>query len=299
MSSSKVVREFGKIEDISDSIITIGKFNGVHIGHQKLINYVVEKAKCENKTSVVLLVNLYKKSIYNLDYNIDILKKLDVNYIVVIDFSTEFYKISSTNFFYSIKDYYNISEIAVGEDFAFGHNREGNISDLKALCQDRGVGINVFPFCYYDNEKISSSSIIEQIELGNAEQASTMLGREYSYTSVVEHGKHLGHTIGFATANFIPSEQLVLPKEGVYFSKTSVDGGATWLMSMTFIGRTPLVKERRFETHIFDYEENLYDREIEVRLYHYHRANVKVGSLEELKSTLENDKISTYKYFNK
>ncbi len=297
MDSTVVVREFKKIENIGSSIITIGKFNGVHIGHQRLIKHVVDKAAEQNKQSIVMIINSHKKSIYNFDYNLNILKKLGVNYIVVVDFSSEFYKISSTGFFYNIVDYYNISEIVIGKDFAFGYNREGKVSDLISLCGKASIDIDVFPFCVYNNEKVSSSYIIEHIELGHIELASALLGRTYSYTSTVEHGKHLGATIGFATANFKPSTDLVLPKEGVYFSRTSVDGGHTWLMSMTFIGQTALVEELKFETHIFDYDDDIYGKEIEVRLYYYHRANIKVESIEQLKSTLENDKIDTYKYF--
>ncbi len=298
MNSTKVVREFGQIGEIESSIITIGKFNGVHIGHQELIKYVVGKALAENRVSVVMIINSYRKSIYNFDYNIDILKKLGVNYIVVIDFSTEFYKISSTDFFHTIKDYYNISEIAIGEDFAFGYNRLGKVSDLISLCKENDVRINVFPFCLYNNEKVSSSKIIDHIEEGSVGFASTLLGRTYSYSSTVELGKRLGVTIGFPTANFRPKGDLVLPKEGVYFSKTSIERSENWLISMTFVGSTALVEEFKFETHIFDFDEDIYDKEIEVELYHYHRANIKVGSIEELKSTLESDKINTYRYFN-
>lgn len=297
MNSTKIVSDFRKIEEIESSIITIGKFNGLHIGHQELIGYVVDKAKLENKASVVMIINSYKKSVYNFDYNLYILKKLGVNYIVVIDFSTEFYKISSTDFFDNVRDYYNVSEIAIGKDFAFGHNREGKVADLVSLCKENDIGINVFPFSSYNGEKISSSKIIEHIEKGELEVASFMLGRSYSYRSTIEHGKHLGRTIGFPTANLKTDGDVVLPKEGVYFSKALVEGDSRRHLSMTFIGSTALVDGLKFETHIFDYDEDIYGKEIEVELYHYHRANIKVGSIEELKSTLENDKIDTYKYF--
>ncbi len=244
-----------------------------------------------------MIINAHKKSIYNFDYNLDILKKLGVNYIVVVDFSTEFYKISSTNFFENIRDYYNISEIAIGKDFAFGHNREGKVADLISLCKAAEIEVNIFPFCFYNNEKVSSSKIIEQIEAGHIELVSKMLGRVYSYTGVVEHGKRLGRTIGFPTANLKPAAELSLPKDGVYFSKTRMEGESNWRVSMTFIGSTSLVDELKFETHIFDFDEDIYGKEIEVRLYYYHRANIKVDSVEQLKSTLESDKINTYKYF--
>ncbi len=298
MNNTKIIREFAKIKEIESSIITIGKFNGVHIGHQELIKYVVAKAAAENKASIVMIINVHKKSIYNFDYNLDILKKLGVNYIVVVDFSTEFYKISSTDFFYKISDYYNISEIVIGEDFAFGHNREGHVADLISLCENANIGINVFPFCFYNNEKVSSSKIIEHIEAGRIELVGAMLGRTYSYSSTVEVGKRLGRTIGFPTANLKPTEGLALPKDGVYFSKTSIEDDDSWKMSMTFVGSTSLVDELKFETHIFDYNDEIYGKKIEVRLYYYHRENIKVNSIEELKTTLENDKINTYRYFN-
>ena len=290
---------FDKLSHIKDSIVTIGKFNGVHLGHQKLIKYVVDKALLLNMTSVVITFKMESKTIYNFDDNIKLLKKLGVNYIVVIDFSSEFYKMNYREFFYKIIEYYNAKEIVVGNDFAFGYNREGTISILRSLCEQLGIDATIFSFILYENNKISSTTIKKCIENGDVELASRLLGRTYSYSSIIEKGRFLGNTIDFPTANSAVNENVVLPKEGVYFSTSTVEDENKEHISMTCIGKTSLNSGVKFETYIFDYDRAIYGKNIEVKLFHYHRSNIKLDSLEQLKIILNKDKLSTYQYFKR
>ncbi len=296
--NSKII-EFQKIEYIKNSIVTIGKFNGVHLGHQKLIKYMVDKARLLNMTSVVITFKMKGKSIYEFNYNIDLIKKLGVNYIVVIDFSSKFYKMDYREFFYKVIDYYDTKEIVVGADFAFGYNREGDTSSLRLLCNKENIDVVTFPFLMYENEKISSSNIKEYIENGDVEIASVLLGRIYSYMSIVEKGNHLGNTISFPTANSALLDNVVLPKSGVYYSTSTVEGQDKYYISMTCVGRTSLNGAMKFETYILDYNSDIYGKKIEVRLYCYSRDNIVIKNFEELKIVLEQDKINTYQYFNR
>lgn len=295
---TKIINSLSKL-DIKKSVITIGKFDGVHLGHKKIIDYTVSEAKKHSAKSVVITFKTDRKTVYSFDHNIELIKKLSPNYIVVIDFSAEFYKMAYNEFFNKLIECYNAFEIVVGNDFCFGHNRLGNAKKLEKLSKNAGVKATIFPFLLRKKEKISSKTIKIYIADGRIDEASKLLGRTYSVSSTVEKGKALGRTIGYPTANLCIKSSTVMPKEGVYFSLCKIAKSGKFLESMTFAGKTNLNTGLRFETNIFDYSGNLYGKAVEVFLLKYERENVPIHSVEELKNLLNQDEQNARKYFKR
>ena len=196
-----VINDFCKIDIKKGSVVTIGKFDGVHKGHQKLIKYTVNMAKKYNLLSVVMMIRKKNVSIYNMEENISFIKALGVNYIIVIDFLPEFYTMEAKEFFNRLIEYYKMKRIVIGEDFAFGKDRVGDIDFLKRYALEKGVNVNIVNFLNHCGDKVSSSKIRDCLSNGEVDNVSKMLGRNYSMSGIIIHGNALGRKIGYPTAN--------------------------------------------------------------------------------------------------
>ena len=196
-----VINDFCKIDIKKSSVVTIGKFDGVHKGHQKLIKYTVNMAKKYNLLSVVMMIRKKNVSIYNMEENISFIKALGVNYIIVIDFLPEFYTMEAKEFFNRLIEYYKMKRIVIGEDFAFGKDRVGDIDFLKRYALEKGVNVNIVNFLNHCGDKVSSSKIRDCLSSGEVDNVSKMLGRNYSMSGIIIHGNALGRKIGYPTAN--------------------------------------------------------------------------------------------------
>ncbi|WP_295155948.1 bifunctional riboflavin kinase/FAD synthetase [uncultured Brachyspira sp.] len=296
---NQIINDFCKIDLKKDSIVTIGKFDSVHRGHQKLIKYTVDYAKKNNLISIALVIKKKNLSIYNTEDNNTFIKSLGINYIIVIDFLPEFYKMDAKEFFDKLIEYYRMKHIAVGSDFAFGKDRMGDSDFLKKYSKECKVGVSFIKFLKYKNDKISSSNIRECLSNGDMTSVNKMLGREYSINGLVVHGNALGRKIGYPTANLEMPKNIFIPKMGVYSSTVKIGSGNITYQALTFIGVSNINKELRVESHILDFSKMIYGKKITVVLLKYVRDNIKVNSIDEVKKLLENDEKKIRKYFKR
>ncbi|AFR71673.1 riboflavin biosynthesis protein [Brachyspira pilosicoli B2904] len=294
-----VINDFCKIDIKKSSVVTIGKFDGVHKGHQKLIKYTVNMAKKYNLLSVVMMIRKKNVSIYNMEENISFIKALGVNYIIVIDFLPEFYTMEAKEFFNRLIEYYKMKRIVIGEDFAFGKDRVGDIDFLKRYALEKGVNVNIVNFLNHCGDKVSSSKIRDCLSNGEVDNVSKMLGRNYSMSGIIIHGNALGRKIGYPTANLELNDSIFVPKMGVYSSLVKIGNSAKLYKALTFIGISNINKELRVESHILDFSKMIYGKKITVIFLKYIRDNIKVNSIEEVKSLLEKDEYNVRKYFKR
>lgn len=294
-----VINDFCKIDIKKSSVVTIGKFDGVHKGHQKLIKYTVNMAKKYNLLSVVMMIRKKNVSIYNMEENISFIKALGVNYIIVIDFLPEFYTMEAKEFFNRLIEYYKMKRIVIGEDFAFGKDRVGDIDFLKRYALEKGVNVDIVNFLNHCGDKVSSSKIRDCLSNGEVDNVSKMLGRNYSMSGIIIHGNALGRKIGYPTANLELNDSIFVPKMGVYSSLVKIGNSAKLYKALTFIGISNINKELRVESHILDFSKMIYGKKITVIFLKYIRDNIKVNSIEEVKSLLEKDEYNVRKYFKR
>lgn len=294
-----VINDFCKIDIKKGSVVTIGKFDGVHKGHQKLIKYTVNMAKKYNLLSVVMMIRKKNVSIYNMEENISFIKALGVNYIIVIDFLPEFYTMEAKEFFNRLIEYYKMKRIVIGEDFAFGKDRVGDIDFLKRYALEKGVNVNIVNFLNHCGDKVSSSKIRDCLSNGEVDNVSKMLGRNYSMSGIIIHGNALGRKIGYPTANLELNDSIFVPKMGVYSSLVKIGNSAKLYKALTFIGISNINKELRVESHVLDFSKMIYGKKITVIFLKYIRDNIKVNSIEEVKSLLEKDEYNVRKYFKR
>ncbi|MBW5396916.1 bifunctional riboflavin kinase/FAD synthetase [Brachyspira pilosicoli] len=294
-----VINDFCKIDIKKNSVVTIGKFDGVHKGHQKLIKYTVNMAKKYNLLSVVMIIKKKNVSIYHMEENISFIKALGVNYIIVIDFLPEFYTMEAKEFFNRLIEYYKMKRIVIGEDFAFGKDRVGDIDFLKRYALEKDVNVNIVNFLNHCGDKVSSSNIRDCLSNGEVDNVSKMLGRNYSMSGIIIHGNALGRKIGYPTANLELDENIFVPKMGVYSSLVKIGNSAKLYKALTFIGVSNINKELRVESHILDFSKMIYGKKITVIFLKYIRDNIKVNSIEEVKSLLEKDEYNVRKYFKR
>ena len=296
---SKVINEFCHIDLKKETVVTIGKFDGVHKGHQKLLKYTVNYAKKNNLISIAILIKKRNVSIYNIEENTNFIKELGIDYIIVIDFLPEFYTMEAKEFFNKLIEYYNMKRIVIGEDFAFGKDRFGDIDFLKRYALEKGINVNIVNFLNHCGDRVSSSKIRDCLSNGEVESVSNMLGRNYSMSGIIIHGNALGRKIGYPTANLELDDNIFVPKMGVYSSLVSIGNSTKLYKALTFIGISNINKELRVESHILDFSKMIYGKKITVIFLKYIRDNIKVNSIEEVKSLLEKDEYNVRKYFKR
>ena len=296
---SKVINEFCHIDLKKETVVTIGKFDGVHKGHQKLLKYTVNYAKKNNLISIAILIKKRNVSIYNIEENTNFIKELGIDYIIVIDFLPEFYTMEAKEFFNKLIEYYRMKHIAVGFDFAFGRNREGNREFLDKYSKERGIGVSIIKFLNYKKNRISSSSIRDCLSNGKIKDANKMLGRKYTISGIIVHGNALGRKIGYPTANLEIPNNIFIPKMGVYSSLVKIGNGDKLYKALTFIGISNINKELRVESHILDFSKMIYGKKLTVMLLKYVRDNIKVNSIEEVKLLLKKDECKVREFFIK
>lgn len=296
---SQVINEFRYIDFKKSSVVTIGKFDGVHKGHQKLLKYAVSYAKKNNLISIAVLIKKRNMSIYNVEENIKFIEELKIDYIIVIDFLPEFYTMEAKEFFNKLIEYYRMKHIAVGFDFAFGRNREGNREFLDKYSKECGIGVSIVKFLNYNKNRISSSSIRDCLSNGKIKDANKMLGRKYTISGEIVHGNALGRKIGYPTANLEIPNNIFIPKMGVYSSLVKIGNGNKYYKALTFIGISNINKELRVESHILDFSRMIYGKKLTVMLLKYVRDNIKVNSIEEVKLLLKKDEYKVREFFKK
>lgn len=286
--------------DLKNPVVTIGNFDGVHKGHQALINTAKERARELKGSTVVITFNPHPVKVLCPDCSIrfitphyeklNILAQLGVDYTIVIPFSHEFASVTAQEFIetYLIKNM-GIRWVVVGYDYHFGKGREGNIEMLKQYGNKYGFGIDVLPEISIEGFVVSSTAIRKVIQEGRVHFAAKLLGRSYSITGPVLKGRDRGgKLLGFPTANVDIGDH-VIPLEGVYASWVSFEGkrfkGATNIGYNPTFGNTQM----SLEVHIIDFSGNIYGKEITVSFEHYIRGEKKFSAVEELIAQISQD----------
>ncbi len=298
----------GRIDfKLHNSAVSLGKFDGLHRGHQLLLNKILEQKKQGYQAVMFTFMyhpgNLFSDKEIDLIYTEDekryLLEQSGLDVLISYPFTEETVSMEPETFISEVLiQNLDARMIAVGSDFCFGHNRKGNVALLREMSEYYGYELIVFDKIKAGEQVISSSYIRNEIIKGHMENANAMLGNPFTVMGEVRHGRKIGHTLGFPTTNLIPPVHKLLPPNGVYASVTKVNGikypGITNIGFNPTVGTTP---ERRVETYIFDFDADLYGVSIEVSLYCLERHEIKFNTLEELKEQMKKDVVFGREYF--
>lgn len=286
-------------ENRFETAIALGNFDGVHIGHKKLILNMVETAKnLSLKPSILLFENHTKmmttgKSPMCITSNVqkeELVKNLGVETIYSINFDEKLMKLQPEEFVKNILvDKLNTKLVVVGFDYKFGHKASGDVDVLKELGIKYGFKVMVLEPIYIDDVLVSSTKIRELILEGNLELAKLMLDRDYQLIGRVIPGNKIGRTLGFPTANLELVDNYTLPKYGVYRTKTIIND-RTYL-SATSVGHNPTFNNNnvKIECHIIDFQDKIYDQIIYVDFIEYLRKEIKFDKLDDLIDQIDDD----------
>ncbi len=276
------------------TVVTVGKFDGFHLGHRKLISAVLQEKEKGYAACVVSFstnVDTERSVIYTKKEQRKLCESMGVDILAEYPLDETLREMSGTQFVEEVLcNRLQAKVIVAGEDFRFGKDRMGDVELLRALAERYDYRTVVIPKVQEDDVRISSTGIRKLLADGNVEEANGLLGRPYTVFGEVLHGKKLGRTLGFPTMNLIPSAEKLLPAYGVYVTRTNVDG--QWFDGITNIGLRPTVDSDErvsVETHLFDYKGDLYGKQVEVQFLHFLRPERKFADVEALKSAMFED----------
>ena len=279
--------------------VTLGKFDGLHRGHQKLVNRIMEY-KSPECDSVLCAFDMGRESLMTKDER---RKRLEgkIDYLVEYPFTKELREMEAEDFIDQILcDTFHASHIVVGTDFSFGYRKKGDSAMLAAFAESRGYTLDVIEKERYQGRVISSSYIREALSRGEVELAGELLGYPYEMSGVVEHGRRLGRTLGFPTMNIEPREHKILPRFGVYACRVRIDGKWYDAIGNAVIKPTVTNEHKRLlEVFVFGYEGDTYGKEIRVQFCTFERPETKFDSVEELKNQVMRDIRFGEEYFGK
>lgn len=295
-----------------NTVLTVGTFDGVHEGHKVLIKAVVERANELAARSVIVTFDPHPRDIINpgsegiqllstLPERCELLADLGIDEMIVIPFDRDFSLLSSEEFIRDIiYEKIGVKEFIIGYDHQFGKDREGTIETVRTLGSDLGFTANVISRQEVENQTVSSTSIRKALqEEGDAEKAAKFLGRYYILNGAVVHGEKRGSTIGFPTANIHTDQaKKIIPKIGVYAVWIRVD--QTYHPGMMNVGKRPTFDGMglTMEVHIFDFDKDIYGKEVQVQFVKRLRDEKKFSGIEELKAQLKKDKAKAKKILN-
>ena len=292
------------------TVLTLGVFDGLHLGHQLIMRTVVERARAVGAVPTVITFDPHPRAVLHsesappllqtFDQKIEALGVLGIEQTIVIRFTTEFSMIRAADFLRDVvMDRLHAKEVYLGKGFAFGHDREGNIELLKRLGGELGFVAGEVPEVTLRGQRVSSSKIRQLLACGRVNLARRMLGRPYGVEGRVERGSERGHTLGFPTANLHPNNR-VIPKNGVYVTGTLIEG--QWRRSVTNVGVRPTfgeATEPSVETFVMNWGGDLYGDVVRVRFLYRLRDELKFSSVEQLKSQILRDVERANSYFER
>ena len=309
----KIFNGFEELTTIKNAVLTIGTFDGVHIGHQKILQKLQEEAyKIDGETvlftfyphprMVLNPTNHGLKLIQTQEEKIEKLKKISLENLIVQPFTSEFSNLSAKDFVEKfLIEKLNVKKLVIGHDHQFGKNREGTLEFLKEMSVKHNFEVIEIPAQEINEVNISSTKVRKAIESGDIDVANAYLGFPFELNGVVVKGKQLGRTIGFPTANIeLKSDIKILPKKGVYAVEIQLSD-YTHYIGMMNIGNRPTISNELKETievNIFDFNQSIYSNEIKVKLFGRIRDEFKFDSIEKLKEQLIKDEKTCRNYFN-
>jgi riboflavin kinase/FMN adenylyltransferase len=292
------------------TVLTLGVFDGLHLGHQLIMRTVVERARATGAVPTVITFDPHPRAVLHpesappllqtLDQKVEGFGVLGIEQTIVIRFDDGFSQTRAEDFLRDVvRDRLHAKEVYLGRGFAFGHNREGNIELLRRVSAELGFFADEVPEVQVRNQRVSSSKVRRLLTEGNVNLARRLLGRPYGVEGRVEHGSERGAGLGFPTANLHPRNR-VIPRNGVYVTGALVDG--QWRRSVTNVGVRPTFTadtEPSVETFVLNWAGDLYGDVVRVRFLHRLRDERKFGSIEELKTQIDRDVKRAESYFER
>jgi riboflavin kinase/FMN adenylyltransferase len=288
----QVERELAGFSLDRDSLVTIGVFDGVHLGHKYLISQLKELASQQGLCTVVITFHKHPQEVLNphsqppflsdAREKAELLKKEGVDAVIVLTFNRQLASLSARDFLTLLQEKVRMKGLVIGPDFALGRNSEGNIGALRQLGAEMGFSVTVIPPVRKNGEIISSTAVRRALADGDMERVQWLMGRPFSLHGRVIHGKGRGAGLGFPTVNLDILPGQAVPSDGVYATRAYVDN--LTFPSVTNVGTNPTFgdTERAVESYLLDYHDNLYEREVKIDFIHKLRSEIKFESAEEL-----------------
>jgi riboflavin kinase/FMN adenylyltransferase len=303
-----VARSLQEINHQANSVVTVGTFDGIHVGHRTIINELITRARKRDGRSVVVTFDPHPREVVgrgpvkllsSLDERLDMFKQLGVDAALVLQFTYEFSRQTSFEFYERyVVNGVGVKEVIVGYDHMFGRDREAGVKELQQMGAQIGFSAIAVPPVSMNGEVISSSRIREYLMRGDVEKTEQLLSRPYSLEGTVVQGDKRGASLGFPTANIRPLfENKLVPAEGVYF--VQVDLNNQQLFGMLNIGVRPTFHnelKRVIEVNIFDFNEVIYGNVLRIHFVKRLRAEKKFSSKEELIAQLTRDRNECIKF---
>jgi riboflavin kinase/FMN adenylyltransferase len=303
----RVYKNIDDFKKIKNAVVTTGTFDGVHLGHIKILRRLNELAQLEKGESVVITFWPHPRLVLNhqepffllstLEERIDLMRKIPVDHLVVIDFTSSFSELTSVEFIQNILvDKIGTKKLVIGYDHRFGKNREGSFESLNQNASRYGFNVEEIPRQDVDQVGISSTEIRKALERGDISLANHYLGRGYSFRGEVVEGDRIGRTLGYPTANIYISETYkLIPPDGIYACWVYLPS-YTKLKGMLYIGNRPTVSQElkhSIEVNILDFDEQIYGQPIEVEIIRKVRGDQVFPSLDDLKIQMQQDEKET------
>lgn len=308
----RVFRNPDTLPDFQHAVITIGTFDGVHMGHQQIIKQLLEESKTNGGETVLITFHPHPRKVLNpsislmqlttLEEKIALLKKYGIHNMVVVPFTQDFAALTAMQY---IEDFlvkkFKPAKIIIGYDHKFGKQREGNFQLLELYAHKYHYEVKEIDEQIINDAIVSSTRIREALQKGDVATANQYLGYCYFFKGLVVEGNKLGRTIGFPTANIaLNDEDKLIPGNGVYTVTAQLEGENRTLRGMMNIGTRPTVdgSRRMIEVNLFDFNEDIYGRHLQVWLHHYIRSEIKFSGLEALQRQLHIDKQQSINHLN-
>ena len=300
----KVIRDFESVEYNKNSVITIGTFDGIHLGHRKIIDSVHEIRDSKNLRSIIVTFEPHPqivlknkahdiKLLSTLEEKLEMFERLGIDMVYVINFTKEFSQNTAEEFYKKfIFDKFGLSDIVIGYDHMVGRNREGGFKTLKKLSGEYDFNIHKIDELKINGYTVSSTVIRNMLLASSVKDAAMLLCDYYPFTGEVIYGDKLGRKIGFPTANIKPlSEYKLIPKNGVYLVLSEIKGKKYY--GMMNIGVRPTVTEglnKTNEIYFMDFNDDIYGEILKIKFLDFIREEKKFNSVNELKQQIEKDK---------
>ncbi len=295
----QVEEELAELSPKKDMLLTIGVFDGVHLGHKYLISQLTEHARQRNLLSGVVTFRQHPQEILSpqtklpfltdLARRVNLLSNEGVEAIITLSFTRELAQLSARQFVSLLKKYLRMCGIVIGPDFALGRNKEGSTNSLHTLGQDMNFSVTVIPPIMVSGEVVSSTAIRKALADGDMKRVVNLIGYPFSLHGRVITGSGRGIGLSFPTANLDVDSEQALPAEGVYATWAYIDDKA--YQSMTNIGKRPTFggSERTVEVYVLNYHSDLYGRELKIDIIERLRGEKKFDTVEELKKQITED----------
>lgn len=289
------------------TVLTIGTFDGVHLGHQKIVERVVTTARQEGLLATVFTFFPHPRMVVQHDKGLklihtseekkQLLQQLGVDLLVVQPFNEAFAQLTAEEFVSTILvEHLNVKKVIIGYDHRFGRNRTANIDDMRLFGEKYGFAVEEISVQEVDEVSVSSTKIREALNKGDVTTAEHYLGTPYSLTGTVVHGLKLGRTLGYPTANIqVTEDYKLIPKDGVYAVYSYISGRKVY--GMMSIGKNPTIegKGASIEVYFFDFNGDLYDQKLTIEFVQYLREEQKFATIDLLKKQLQDDETAARK----